>query len=51
MNESAERKSNREKRGLTGHSSIDPSDVGEEGYLCEFYRKRGGFDHLVLENL
>jgi len=35
----------------TCHSGIDPSDVGEEGYLCEFYRKSWSFDHLVFENL
>lgn len=40
-----------EKKIPTGHGGIDPSDVGKEGYLCEFYRKSGGFDHLVLEDL
>jgi hypothetical protein len=40
-----------EKKRPTGHGGIDPSDVGEQGYLCEFYRKSGGLDHLVFENL
>jgi len=40
-----------EKKLRTGHGGVDPSDVGEKGNLCEFYRKSRGFDHLIFENL
>lgn len=41
-----------EKKNIrTRHGSVDPSDVGEKGNLCEFYRKSRGFDHLIFENL